>query len=77
MATQIRLGGTLTKTIRWLLILNVAFFLAQNIAYLVLKWDPVTYYLEAGQHTLKVKQREDGTKLDRILITDDMQFVPN
>jgi lysophospholipase L1-like esterase len=38
--------------------------------------DPVVYPLSAGQHTLKIKQREDGTKLDRILITDDMAYVP-
>jgi hypothetical protein len=38
--------------------------------------DPVIYYLQAGQHTLLVKQREDGTKIDKILITDDMNYVP-
>ena len=39
--------------------------------------DPVTYYLKAGEHTLVVKQREDGTKLDKILVTEDMDYVPN
>jgi len=38
--------------------------------------DPVVYGLAAGQHTLVVKQREDGTKIDRILITNDMSYVP-
>ncbi len=39
--------------------------------------DPVHYYLKAGEHTLKIKQREDGTKIDKIIITRDMGFVPD
>ena len=38
--------------------------------------DPVMYYLEVGTHTLRVKGREDGTKIDRILITNDVDYVP-
>jgi len=38
--------------------------------------DPVIYFLEVGVHTLVIKQREDGTKIDRILITNDMGYVP-
>ena len=38
--------------------------------------DPVVYWLSAGQHTLLIKQREAGTKLDRILITNDLVYVP-
>ena len=38
--------------------------------------DPIVYSLGGGQHTLIIKQREDGTKIDRILITNDMQYVP-
>jgi len=38
--------------------------------------DPVVFHLEAGVHTLMVKQRDDGTKIDRILITNDMEYVP-
>ncbi|MCK5255430.1 MAG: hypothetical protein KAQ81_05355, partial [Deltaproteobacteria bacterium] len=38
--------------------------------------DPVIFYLEMGVHTLVIKQREDGTKIDRILITNDMGYVP-
>jgi hypothetical protein len=38
---------------------------------------PVTWNLAIGQHTLKVAYREDGTRLDRILITDDLNFVPS
>jgi hypothetical protein len=38
--------------------------------------DPVIYSLGAGTHTLIVKQREDGAKIDRILITNDMGYVP-
>jgi hypothetical protein len=39
--------------------------------------DPKVYYLNAGRHTLRVKQREVGTKLDMILITDDYDYIPN
>jgi hypothetical protein len=38
--------------------------------------DPVIYSLEAGNHTLRIKQREDGAKIDRILITNNEQYVP-
>ena len=38
--------------------------------------DPVTFYLEAGEHTLTIKQREAGAKIDRILITNDVNFLP-
>jgi hypothetical protein len=38
--------------------------------------DPLTYYLQAGSHTLSIKQREDGTKIDKILITADMGYIP-
>jgi hypothetical protein len=37
----------------------------------------VTWNLSAGAHTLKVAYREDGTKLDRLLITNDLSFVPS
>ena len=39
--------------------------------------DPVVYNLSAGTHTLIVKQRENGAKLDGIVITKDMSTVPN
>ncbi|MEA1905720.1 MAG: LamG-like jellyroll fold domain-containing protein, partial [Euryarchaeota archaeon] len=38
--------------------------------------DPVIYTLSAGEHVLMIKHREDGTKLDRLLITNDLSFVP-
>jgi hypothetical protein len=38
--------------------------------------DPMVYSLGVGQHTLVIKHREDGAKLDRILITNDMAYVP-
>ena len=34
------------------------------------------FYLEAGSHTLTIKQRESGTKLDRLLITNDLTLIP-
>ena len=31
----------------------------------------------AGAHTLQFRQREDGTQLDQIILTNDLSFVPN
>jgi hypothetical protein len=36
----------------------------------------ITFILNAGDNILKVVRRENGTKLDKILITNDMGFVP-
>jgi hypothetical protein len=38
--------------------------------------NPVTYNLSAGKHTLLIKQREDGAKLDEFIITDDLNYRP-
>jgi hypothetical protein len=38
--------------------------------------NPLSYFLDVGVHTLTIKQREDGTKIDRILISNDMSYVP-
>ncbi len=38
--------------------------------------DPVTYYLQAGINTIVIDRREDGTKLDKLLLTDDMDYIP-
>ncbi|MFC7772207.1 carbohydrate-binding protein [Salinirubellus sp. GCM10025899] len=38
---------------------------------------PVTFDLDAGEHTLTVAWREDGTKLDKLLVTPDMSFEPS
>ena len=37
---------------------------------------PVLYHLDTGLHTLVIKNREDGTRIDRILITNDIDYVP-
>jgi hypothetical protein len=34
------------------------------------------FFLEAGNHTLKIKQRESGAKLDRLLMTNDLESIP-
>jgi len=31
----------------------------------------------AGAHTLQFRQREDGTQLDQVILTNDLSFVPN
>jgi len=36
----------------------------------------VTFSLAAGTHTLSIAYREDGTRLDRVLVTNDPAFVP-
>ena len=49
-------------------------------------WDPIgdrggsklaVFNLSTGVHTIKVKAREDGTKLDQMLLTNDLDFVPS
>jgi hypothetical protein len=45
-------------------------------------WDDVhgtatmMYSLAAGSHTLTFAYREDGAKLDRVLVTNDLAFTP-
>jgi hypothetical protein len=34
--------------------------------------NPLVYHLSAGTHTLTVKQREDGARLDKILVTRNL-----
>jgi len=36
----------------------------------------VVFNLSAGDHILEIKQREDGTKLDKLLITNNLSYVP-
>ena len=38
--------------------------------------DPLIFSLSAGEHTLRIKQCEDGVKLDKLLITNDKSYVP-
>jgi hypothetical protein len=38
--------------------------------------DPAKFILTEGLHTIKVKLREDGTKLDKLLLTNNVNFVP-
>jgi len=38
--------------------------------------NPVVYNLATGEHTLTIGQREDGTKIDEFIITDDFNFKP-
>jgi hypothetical protein len=39
--------------------------------------DPVLFHLSAGVHTLVFMQREDGTMLDKIVITSDLAAIPD
>jgi len=36
----------------------------------------MSYALTAGAHTLTIAYREDGTRLDKVLVTSDLAFVP-
>jgi len=38
--------------------------------------DPVEFVLAPGTYTLRIRNREDGTKLDQILITNDLTYIP-
>jgi hypothetical protein len=40
------------------------------------KADPVKFILTEGIHTITLKVREDGAKLDSMLLTNDLSFVP-
>lgn len=40
------------------------------------RWDK-SFNLSAGSHTVRFNGREDGTKLDQVLITDDANFTPS
>jgi len=39
--------------------------------------DPVVFHLTAGTHTLGIKNREWGSKLDKIIVTSDLSFHPS
>ena len=38
--------------------------------------DPVKFILTEGTHTIKIKLREDGTELDKLLLTNSINFIP-
>ena len=38
--------------------------------------DPAIYTLNSGLHTLLIEGRENGTRLDKLLITNDLNFTP-
>lgn len=40
------------------------------------QFDPVIFNFTAGPHTIMINNREKETRLDRIIITNDMAFVP-
>ena len=39
--------------------------------------DPVFFSLAAGPHTIRIKLREDGSQIDKLLLTRDLAFVPS
>ena len=39
--------------------------------------DPAIFYLTKGIHTIKIRQREDGTKLDKLILTNDLNYIPD
>ena len=38
--------------------------------------DPAIFSLSKGEHTIKIKLREDGTELDKLLLTNNKHFIP-
>lgn len=41
------------------------------------KIDPVIFVLGEGRHTIKIILREDGARLDKMLLTNNAEFVPS
>lgn len=39
--------------------------------------DPVIFSLKEGRHTVKIVLREDGVKLDKMLLTNDLNCIPS
>ena len=39
--------------------------------------EPLPFFLAAGSHHLEIAQREGGTKLDRLVVTNDPKFAPS
>ena len=39
--------------------------------------DPAKFILTKGVHSIHLKLREDGTKLDKLLLTSNLDYVPN
>ena len=39
--------------------------------------DQVRFMLQSGVHTIRIKLREDGTKLDKLLLTNAKGFIPS
>jgi PKD repeat protein len=39
--------------------------------------NPTVFTLSAGVHTIRVKQREDGTKVDKLLLTNNRSYTPS
>ncbi len=38
--------------------------------------DPVVFKLSKGTHTITIRQREDGAKIDKMLLTSDIHYTP-
>ncbi len=39
--------------------------------------DPAVFELSKGRHTITLKQRETGSQLDKLLVTDDASYIPS
>lgn len=39
--------------------------------------DSVKFFLNRGKYTIKIKLREDGARLDKLLLTNNIDFFPN
>jgi hypothetical protein len=39
--------------------------------------DPVKFILSKGVHRIKIKLREEGTKLDKLCLTNDIDYIPS
>lgn len=72
------IGATATDDSYWVKIDNGAFVSANGLAGTDWQWGRLTIAaLSAGQHTLTITYREDGAKLDKILITTSNRSIIN
>jgi len=65
------------KTAPKRVILTKGTFLQRNAVSIRKKADPKRFILAKGPHTITIKLREDGTKLDKLLLTNNRDLVPS
>jgi hypothetical protein len=75
---RVKAGGGLTNSDSFYVLLDGSLLMEwwQGAFETVWKWLDVTDMALTGNHTVTFRQREDGAQIDRIIITNDLSFVP-